>query len=62
MQVLTTFPEAGASRTNIADDARLLIEQPYLIFYRIRPDTIQVVRVLHGARNIDAKLFSQGIE
>jgi len=40
----------------------LLIEPPYLIFYRIRPDAIQIVRVLHGARNIDARLFGEGLE
>ncbi|WP_145640745.1 type II toxin-antitoxin system RelE/ParE family toxin [Neorhizobium alkalisoli] len=25
--------------------------QPYLIFYRLREDEVQLVRVLHGARN-----------
>lgn len=62
LEILQTFPEAGVVRPNIAPDARLLIEPPYLIFYRIAPDAIQIVRVLHGARNIDAKLFGQGVE
>jgi toxin ParE1/3/4 len=62
VETLRTFPEAGVSRPNIAPDARLLIEPPYLIFYRLRSDTIQIVRVLHGARNIDARLFGEGLE
>ncbi len=40
----------------------MLVEQPYLIFYRIRSDVVQIVRVLHGARNIDGKLFDEGLE
>jgi toxin ParE1/3/4 len=29
---------------------------PYVIFYIPQPDGIEVVRVLHGARNIDREL------
>ena len=33
-----------------AEDIRELIEKPYRIIYRIKPDQIDVVAVLHGAR------------
>lgn len=40
----------------------MLVEPPYLIFYRRRSDHIQIVRILHGARNIDAQLVAEGLE
>ena len=33
-----------------AKDIRELIEKPYRIIYRIKPDQIDVVAVIHGAR------------
>ena len=33
-----------------ADDIRELIEKPYRIIYRIKPNQIDVVAVIHGAR------------
>jgi plasmid stabilization system protein ParE len=40
----------------------MLVERPYLILYRVIPDGVQIVRVLHGARDIDSALFMEGIE
>ena len=57
-----TFAEAGRARPDIAPDARVLVERPYLILYRLVPGGVQVVRVLHGARRIDRPLFSEGVE
>ena len=51
------------SRVRYTARARLdLLESPYLILYRVVPEGIQVVRVLHGARHIDRRLFAAGIE
>ena len=33
-----------------AEDIRELIEKPYRIIYRIKPDQIDVLAVVHGAR------------
>ncbi len=33
-----------------SDDIRELIEKPYRIIYRIKPDQIDVIAVIHGAR------------
>ena len=35
-----------------AEDIRELIEKPYRIIYRIKPDPIDVVAVIHGAQLI----------
>lgn len=60
--ILRRFPDAGPLRPAIAPDARVLIEPPYLILYRVIPDGVEIVRVPHGARNIDSALFLEGIE
>jgi toxin ParE1/3/4 len=39
---------------------RRAVHGNYLIFYRIDPDHVVVIRVLHGARDYDAILFPEG--
>jgi len=34
------------------DQIREVIERPYRIIYHIKPDQINVIAVLHGARNV----------
>jgi len=36
-----------------AEDIRELIEKPYWIIYRIKPDQIDVIAVIHSARLFD---------
>lgn len=62
VKILERFPEAGVARPDIAKDARVLVESPYLILYRLVPGGTQIVRVLHGAREIDDSSFNEGIE
>jgi toxin ParE1/3/4 len=62
VKILERFPEAGMARPDIAKEARVLVESPYLILYRLVSGGVQIVRVLHGARDIDDSLFSEGIE
>jgi len=38
----------------------MLVEAPFLILTRVTPDAVQVVRVLHGARDITAENFTAG--
>jgi toxin ParE1/3/4 len=61
--VLADFPELAPLRPEIAPGARVLVARPYLILYRALPlpEGVQVVRVLHGARDIDADLFGEGL-
>ena len=62
ISVLERFPNAGLARPDIAGSARVLVEAPYLILYRLTPEGAQIVRVLHGARHVDNTLFVEGIE
>jgi plasmid stabilization system protein ParE len=62
LRVLRRFPESGPVRPDIAPGARPWSSPPYLILYRIIPEGVHIVRVLHGARNIDKTLFIEGVE
>ncbi|MEY4983434.1 MAG: hypothetical protein RIR62_1700 [Pseudomonadota bacterium] len=59
--LLSTYPEAGSPRFGVAlgaPDIRSLPLRgfPYLVFYRIGPQGIMVLRILHSARDIPATL------
>ncbi|HYV38828.1 MAG TPA: type II toxin-antitoxin system RelE/ParE family toxin [Gemmataceae bacterium] len=47
------FPLMGRSRQELAANLRSFVVRPYVIFYRPVDDTIDVLRVLHGSRDID---------
>ena len=53
-QRLANHPQMGPARPDIAPELRYFPVGSYLILYRILPDAIEVVRVLHGARDISA--------
>jgi toxin ParE1/3/4 len=42
----------GRSRPDIADAARSLNVGNYLILYRIEARTVEIVRIVHGARDL----------
>ncbi len=53
---IASFPMSGRNVPEYpGEDIRELIEKPYRIIYRIKPDQIDVLAVVHGARllNLD---------
>ncbi len=54
---LKTSPRRHRERPELAPGLRATGIRKYLIFYRVEQDTVTIVRVLHGARNITAKLI-----
>ena len=56
---LTEFPETGARRPKLARDMRIWLVTPYVIFYRFAAEdqTVRVVRILHGRRDMTERLF-----
>jgi toxin ParE1/3/4 len=54
-QSLACMPQLGRKRPDLAPDLRSLPAGNYVIFYRPIPEGIQVIRVLHGARDIPAQ-------
>jgi len=53
-RAIATFPEMGQARPTLAPNLRSFSVANYLLFYRPAKDGIEVVRVLHGARDIEA--------
>ena len=53
-QALARMPEMGRKRFDLAHGLRSLAVNNYVIFYRPISGGIQVIRVLHGARDIPA--------
>jgi toxin ParE1/3/4 len=45
-------PLIGRSRSDLHPDLRSIRVHPYSIFYRLRNDTVQIVRILHDRRDI----------
>ncbi|MDX2006292.1 MAG: type II toxin-antitoxin system RelE/ParE family toxin [Meiothermus sp.] len=53
---LDSFPDIGRARANLAPGLRSIPEGSYLIFYRPTSSEVEIVRVLHGARDLEALL------
>jgi len=51
-RALSRMPEIGRKRFDLAAGLRSLAVTNYVIFYRPVSNGIQVIRVLHGARDI----------
>ena len=51
-------PEVGMDRSDLHPGTRSVLFQKYLIFYRLRGDYIEILRVLGAARDVDLALFA----
>ncbi len=51
-RALAQFPEIGRSRPEIAPDLRSTLVHPYVIFYRIQGNEVQILRILHGKMDL----------
>jgi toxin ParE1/3/4 len=49
---LAKNPYSGEQRADIRPDLRSMSHGNYVIFFRSRQDHLEIVRVLHGARDI----------
>ena len=49
------MPGMGRRRDDLALGLRTLVEGSYIIFYRVADDGIEVVRVLHGSRDLPSQ-------
>ena len=46
------FPGMGQNRDDLRLGVRCFVESPYVVYYRPIEDTIEVLRILQGARDI----------
>jgi toxin ParE1/3/4 len=54
-RLLAGQPELGTLREDLAPRLRFFPVGNYLIFYRAIPEGIEVIRALHGARDLPAQ-------
>jgi len=53
-QQMRTRPLLGCTRDDLMRGLRSVLVSPYVIFYRVGESSIDIVRVLHGRRDLDA--------
>lgn len=56
-RMLSLHPLIGRERPELSAGVRSFIVISWVVFYRVSPDAIEVVRVLHGARDLDTIEF-----
>lgn len=56
---LAAHPAIGPPRADLGAFARMIVLKPYLLMYRYEPgpESVIVMRMLHGRRDISAELF-----
>ena len=58
-QRLIEFPRSGPERSDIADGLRVIKVGKYLLLYRINAKGVDIVRVLHSARDLAAAFAAE---
>ena len=51
-QSLTRFPKLGKPYPNLHSEIRGLLEQNYIIFYRVSSESVEIVRIVDARRNM----------
>ena len=59
LRLLARQPELGRKRDDLMSSLRSFPFGRYVIFYRIDPNGIEVIRVLHSARDVGAQFRSK---
>jgi len=57
-RTLTQFPESGRQRIELDANARSVVVLPYVVFYRVARSRVEVLRIVHGHRDIKPPLVS----
>jgi toxin ParE1/3/4 len=57
-EVLAEWPHSGRARDELFRGVRSIVVDPYVVFYRVGNSAIEIIRVLHGRRDVDA-IFSR---
>lgn len=52
LRMLAENPALGRSRDELAPGVRSFAVGNYLLFYRAAPEVVELVRILHGARDL----------
>ena len=55
-----SFPSMGQRRDELQPALRSFVVGSYVVYYRVAEPTIEVIRVLHGARDVKPLFPSEG--
>jgi toxin ParE1/3/4 len=58
-RVLSANPLMGRAREELGSGIRSLVVDKYLLFYRIRDDSIRILRILYGSRKVTRKMVKE---
>lgn len=50
---LSEWPEMGRAREELGEGVRSFVVGSHVVFYRIAAERLELVRVLHGRRDVD---------
>lgn len=50
---LGSFPGMGRARNDLGEGIKSIVVEKYVIFYRSTETAVEIVRILHGARDVD---------
>ncbi|HAX79113.1 MAG TPA: type II toxin-antitoxin system RelE/ParE family toxin [Cyanobacteria bacterium UBA11372] len=53
--MLAQFPNMGRQRNELLTGLRSFPVKPYIIFYTILPERVEIVRVLHQSRDLEGQ-------
>ena len=56
-RVIERFPHGGTARPELAPNLRCFSVGSYVIYFRPAAEGVQIARVLHGARDVDAMFW-----
>ena len=57
-ETLAEWPHSGRVRDELFRGVRSIAVDRYVVFYRVRNSAIEIIRVLHGRRDVDG-IFSR---
>lgn len=60
--LLGQFPQLGRAREELAAGLRSVVVERYVVFYRVTANAVEIIRILHGSRDIDSLMKEEGAE
>ena len=60
LELLSTQARMGRDRPDLLPSLRSFLIDRYLVFYQPVPDGVELIRVMHSARDIDPSDFDPG--
>jgi toxin ParE1/3/4 len=57
---LGEFPLLGRTREELRPGLRSVVVEKYVVFYRVTPLAVEILRILHGSRDLERIIKADG--